>query len=127
MSHANGAVLFPDGLVLWYEYNGTSDVTISHLYDTYDEMRDNWRRSDGLDCICGQDEPVRIACDYGSSHHWPGRACRHCRAITAGRDPYETEMVDELPDWWPISEASGGQVIDVVWRDAPRRLTDRQS
>lgn len=44
MSHANGEVIFNDGSIKHFEYNGTSDICIPKLYDTYDEMTDNWRK-----------------------------------------------------------------------------------
>lgn len=33
MSHANGAIKFNDGLIRYYEYDGTSDYVISHHYE----------------------------------------------------------------------------------------------
>ena len=33
MSHDLGAVRFSDGLVLWYDYNGTVDIPVSHLVE----------------------------------------------------------------------------------------------
>lgn len=87
MSHDAGTVKFPDGTTMHYEYDGTADVALSHLYDTYEEMRANWRKGTWLRCTCGKDEEVTIATDYGGGDEWDGRACRHCRAITQGLSP----------------------------------------
>ena len=43
MSHANGAIRFKDGTVMHFEYNGTVDMAISILYETQDEMLENWK------------------------------------------------------------------------------------
>ena len=84
MSHATGQIKFKDALILHYEYNGTADVCVSNLKDTKKQVWDNWRKHEWLVCNCGKDEPVEIATDYGSGSYWSGRACRYCRAITAG-------------------------------------------
>lgn len=84
MSHAVGAVRFDDGKILYYEYDGTSDVAIAKLYETRDEVYENWRESPPAHCTCGKTEPVRIMTTYGGGSAWDGRACRHCRAITDG-------------------------------------------
>lgn len=109
MSHANGQVRFQDGLILHFEYNGTSDVCISNLRDTNEEVWSHWRQQEWLKCDCGRDEEVEIANDYGDGSWSPnGKACRHCRAITF--DPFPAYMYDNesgviqeldgLPDWW---------------------------
>lgn len=101
MSHANGMVQFPDDTVMHFEYDGTSDVTVSVLWDTYEEVHAHWRGDQWNECKCGRDEPVTLFTDYGSSYHWPGRACRHCRAITEERTPFDTDVVVTrgTPDW----------------------------
>lgn len=43
MSHANGKVRFNDGSIKHFEYNGSDNICIPKLYDTYDEMIENWR------------------------------------------------------------------------------------
>ena len=89
MSHADGKVYFSDGALRHYEYDGTSDVAISALWDTYEEMKKHWRGDVWNDCQCGADEFVTLTTDYGGGHVWFGKACRHCRAITGGRTPFE--------------------------------------
>ena len=56
MSHAIGMIKFKDGKIRFYEYNGTSDVPISHHYNTRHEVNDNWRNHEWLDCECGEEE-----------------------------------------------------------------------
>lgn len=105
MSHVNGMVRFSDGVVMHYEYDGTSDVTVSALWDTYEEMLAHWRGDDWNDCRCGHDESVRLFTTYGGAFHWDGRACRHCRAITEGLMPFDDDksIEDGTPDWAHIA------------------------
>ena len=104
MSHAYGQVRFQDGLIMHFEYDGTSGHCISNLRDTHQQVSDNWRKSESLECLCGRDEPVKIATDYGPGLNSDGRACRHCRAIT--KDPLcSWENASRAysrgePDWW---------------------------
>jgi hypothetical protein len=116
MSHAYGQVRFSDGLVLHYRYYGTVDMALDALFDTASGVYDDWRSHTARACVCGKDEPVEIATEYGSGFSWNGRACRHCMAITAGFSPYEkTESGyvvkrDGLPDWW----VSGEEEFDIT-------------
>lgn len=103
MSHSGGAVKFSDGKVLYYEYNGTADVPISHLYETWDDVDDNWRKHQWLYCDCKRDEPVMIVTSCGGGFGWNGRACRFCYAITDGFDPFSEERegyIDGMPEWF---------------------------
>lgn len=90
MSHANAEASFADGLVLYGEYNGTSDLMILALYSTREERNARWREEHREPaCSCGGDEPVLLWTDYGGGMTWPGRACRTCRCVTAAPDPDE--------------------------------------
>lgn len=102
MSHASGAVKFGDGTVMFYEYNGTSEVAVSHLYDNMQGVADNWRNGEWLDCKCPKGmEPVEIYSSYGEGFYWPGEACRTCRALHGPR--FTPEAVDATtsgePQW----------------------------
>lgn len=101
MSHASGAVRFPDGKVMFYEYNGTSEVAISHLYDNMQSVSDNWGKSPWLICTCPGMEQVEIYSSYGGGFTYPGKACRTCRALYGPR--YTPETVDATvngePQW----------------------------
>lgn len=104
MSHATGLVRFPNGTVMWYEYNGTSDVCIPTLWDTFEEMWAHWRSKDPYNkCTCSQSENVEIFSDYGSRFYWDGKACRNCKAITEGFYPYELDIDKDYivgtPEW----------------------------
>lgn len=111
MSHSLGALKFAsDNKVMFYEYNGTSDVCISHLYDTIKEVSNNWGNHDWLSCACDKSEPVEIYSNYGGGFYWKGKACRACFAITENCNPYDhvyyendkyemSAMVDGLPEW----------------------------
>ena len=113
MSTCGGQVRFADGTVMYGEYHGTSDLMADALWPTYDEFVAHWKRQPWRKCTCGNDEPVRIASEYGGSFHWDGRACKTCMVITDGHDPYgdahiglsmekpiDTKQVHGVPDWW---------------------------
>ena len=70
MSHALGAVHFKNGLVLFYEYDGTSDLVISCLHDTKEEVTAEWRKHIPRVCTCSTMEPVEIYSDYGDGFSW---------------------------------------------------------
>jgi hypothetical protein len=101
VSHATGAVRFPDGKVMFYLYNGSSEVAISHLYDTMQGVVDSWGKSAWLVCSCPKMEPVEIYSSYGGGFTYPGEACRTCRALHGPR--YTPEAVDATvnaePEW----------------------------
>ena len=101
MSKATGAVRFPDGKVMFYLYNGTSEVAISHLYDNMQGVVDSWGKSPWLVCSCPAMEPVEIYSSYGGGFTYPGEACRTCRALHGPR--YTPEAVDATvngePEW----------------------------
>lgn len=103
MSHSIGKVRFKNDKILYYEYNGTCDVVINHLYETEAEVNKNWRNHKTVFCNCGKDEPVEIATSYGGGFSWDGRACRKCMTITAGLG---SGVEDDpnfqwgLPDWY---------------------------
>lgn len=86
MSHASGQIKFEDGLVLHYEYDGTSDVCRPNLFDTNEDMQRYWRDYTFYNrkCECGGDEEVEISTTYGNGSVWDGRACRQCKCITKG-------------------------------------------
>jgi len=102
MSHAEGKVRFGDGDIMYFEYDGTSDVAQPTLYKTHDELWEKWRNEDWNECKCGKDEPVEIAETYGGGTHWNGRACRKCMAITSplSWDAFWDDSEDDLPDWY---------------------------
>lgn len=90
MSHASGAVKFVDGTILYFEYNGTTDVCIPPLWATQEEVEEHWRAEDARwDCICevGVWEEVEIFTTYGGGFYWRGRACRGCNTIVDGLRP----------------------------------------
>lgn len=110
MSRASAAVRFPDGLVLFGLYDGTSDVLWRNLHVSIDEAWDDYGKTKRPDCACGHDEEVEIHSDYGNGFSWPGRACRHCMVVLwKYLDPHwsyhEADLVDlteeGVPDWVP--------------------------
>ena len=97
MSHDVATVTFEDGLILHTEYNGTCSIARLALFNTKQEMLDNWRKDvpDGLHCSCGQDEEIEYHTKYGPGITWTSRACRHCLVLTGPRD--------NRPPWEPPS------------------------
>ena len=81
MSHATGALKFKDGTIRYYEYDGTSDVVLSHHYKTIEEVSDNWREGEWLDCNCGKEEPVSIYTTYGGGFYLEGRLVKIVKAF----------------------------------------------
>lgn len=101
MSRALGAVRFDaDGVIMWFEHDGTIDRELPPLYDREDEVA--WRTERDLSrCVCGNAEPVTLATNYGLGTHWRGAACRVCRRFGAGSDLVDVDdYSDGLPWWW---------------------------
>ncbi|MBG9732227.1 hypothetical protein ABD87_22650 [Lysinibacillus sphaericus] len=88
MSHTTGTVTFKDGEKLWFEFNGTMGICESALYETFDEMNDNWRNHEQRKCACNNHEEVEIYTSFADGETWDGRACRSCKCITRGITPF---------------------------------------
>jgi hypothetical protein len=100
MSHAGGLVRFnSDGSIFHFEYNGTVDWCTSPIYNTFEEMYNNWRNQPFIDCKCGNDENAVIFTTYGKGFYWEGRGCRYCMCITEGKNPDEVVCNNGYPDW----------------------------
>jgi len=108
MSHSTGVVKFEDGQIFYFEYNGTSDVCLPFLYETYEELHANWRRRDWKLHKCElEPENVVIYSTYGGGFYWNGRACRKCMLLTHNLSletfDYESAgMKDGRPEWSPF-------------------------
>jgi len=94
MSSANGYVFQETSPGVWvtvayFEYAGTSDIAVSHLYDSPAAVWHNKNTSKWLVCTCGNPPvSVMLMTDYGGGRSvWPGEVCFECRAIVSG-DPY---------------------------------------
>lgn len=101
MSHAIGAIKFGDGLIRFYEYNGTSDYVISYHYRTPDQVSENWRSSKHVECDCGEEEPVSIYSSYGGGFYMDGYACKFCNSVRT-EHPYDFDTIereDMKEDW----------------------------
>lgn len=112
MSHAYGQVLFQDGTLMHFEYNGTSDYCMAPLRATAQEVSDNWRSDEGPEICDCPGEPCLIANDYGGGCWWEGYACREHLQICWERGAFdhwaddlreaglEIGQGDGLPVWW---------------------------
>ena len=99
MSHATGALKFEDGTIRYYEYDGTSDIVLSHHYETTQEVSDNWRNGTWLNCECGKEEPVSIFTSYGGGYYIDGMACKHCNSVRANEHDFDIIEREETEDW----------------------------
>lgn len=108
MSHARGQVRFHDGDIKYFEYNGTSDKCKPKLYDTFDEMIDDWRKpyiieeANNMKCTHNE-EDVDIYTDYANGFYWKGTACKKCNMLLKGIDPFDFKIsdspIDGIPKW----------------------------
>lgn len=128
MGKARGQVKFRD-TIKFFVYNSTEDICKPKLYDTFDEMLDNWRKpyvsievnnitydkkswfkkifrtnkdKNREQSICNHsEEPVELYTDYGGGFYWNGTACRKCNMILKGREPFELPVEDRHIDGIP--------------------------
>ncbi|MEK7654599.1 MAG: hypothetical protein AAB345_05025 [Patescibacteria group bacterium] len=88
MSHSNGEVIHENEVVGFFEYDGCSDIAISAIWNTLEEVETNWRSGVWKRCTCGQPSvDVLLFTDYGGGFYWPAKVCLKCRAIL-GPHPY---------------------------------------
>jgi hypothetical protein len=99
MSHATGALKFKDGTIRYYEYDGTADVVLSHHYATTEEVSENWRKGEWLNCNCGKEEPVSIFTQYGGGYYIDGKACKNCNSVTSNESDFDIIERNEQEDW----------------------------
>lgn len=99
MSHSIGAIMFSDGTIRYYEYDGTSDVVISCHYPTHEEVWEHWRNQPYKHCTCGCEEDVSIYSSYGSGFYFNGKACRKCCSVHPNEDCFETIEPEDSDDW----------------------------
>lgn len=99
MSHSEGQVRFKDGVIKFFEYNGNCDCISSILFDTYEEMKDNWKKDiepPKCECIA---EPVEFYTCYGGGITWAGTACRKCGKILDSDYLGEEGFESRTPKW----------------------------
>ncbi len=105
MSHATGAVIVDNKGVAFFDYNGTSDVCVSNLVESIDDV--HFRKMKWIYCTCGDPSTdCFLYSSYGGGYYWPGKVCMKCKAITEGLQPYEVSCDDRMCnkygcDHWP--------------------------
>lgn len=99
MSHAIGALKFKDGTIRYYEYDGASDIVLSHHYETVKEVNDNWRNGIQVHCVCEKEETVSIFTTYGGGYYIDGVACKHCNSVRSNGDNFDIIEREETEDW----------------------------
>lgn len=102
MSHAMGALKFNDGTIRYYEYDGTSDIVLSHHYETPKEVSENWRQGEWYNCNCGKEAPVSIFSSYRGSFYIEGQACKNCNSVRSDIDDFDKIEREETEDWAKI-------------------------
>lgn len=92
MSHSSATFVF-DGVTLYGEYNGTSDVMLPNMYETMDEVEANWRKQQWRTCKCGA-IPVECLAHtyYGGGFWWHGTACMACRIFIGPLMPFDEDV-----------------------------------
>ncbi|GEM_PF-1747229 len=121
MGRARGQVKFND-TIKFFIYDSTEDICRPKLYDTFNELLDNWEKSNvpivknittydkrswvknifksnrdenkNRNGCNHQEENVVIYQDYGGGFHWKGTACRKCNMILKGIEPLKLPVVD---------------------------------
>lgn len=90
MSHASVDIKFKDGTILYGEYNGTSDIMLTNIFDTPEERNNMWRKQEWKTCKCNGE---KIECDvishYGGGSSWTGKACLQCKVYCGPYEPWE--------------------------------------
>ncbi len=110
MSHSLGAIKFADGEIWYYEYNGTCDVIVSHIYPTSQQVDVNWRNHEWIkECICGSEEDVEIFSDYTLKYTY-GKACRKCLNVSGNHYHDDTYMGFY---WWETWNGADDWVLSL--------------
>ena len=89
MSHAVGECRFKDKTIYYFEYDGTSDITLPELYSNQEDLNDNWRKNidwqnvhklikDAKD----DSEDVELYSSYGYGFTYKGIASKKYMIIT---------------------------------------------
>jgi hypothetical protein len=99
MSHSTGAIKFKDETIRYYEYNGTSDVVISHHYKTLDEVSENWKQGEWVECGCGKEESVSLYTQYGGGFYIEGIACKTCLSVRSKDSDFDIIESNETNHW----------------------------
>lgn len=108
LSHDRGEVIIGDRIVGHFEYNGTADVVCTRIFDTHQELRENWRGAVSARCVCGN-QPVEVTLwsAYGNGFHWPALACLPCHAIIDRDGPFcydDRTNISNTTDGHPFRE-----------------------
>ena len=99
MDHSVGQARFKDGTIKFFEYNGNCDCIHSILVDTYEEMRDNWKKDvEPPRCKCIT-EPVEFYTCYGGGIIWTGTACKRCGRVLSIDYTNGKDFESRTPRW----------------------------
>jgi hypothetical protein len=101
MSHAFGAVRFPDGTIYFFGYDGDTHGCSGRLYKTEQEVVDRWFKPLKGKCQnCMRQEAVGImALGTEPFGNWKGIACRGCMVLIESVPGLSWSP--GMPDWSP--------------------------
>lgn len=92
MSRAEGLAILPNGDKYYFQYCGTSDVCRTNLFNTSDELWENWDKDNNGKCICNDkknEKEVILSSSYG---YWnflfKSKICIKCLCITGKTDNF---------------------------------------
>ena len=93
MSRNIGVIVFhSDARKMWIKYNATVEQCYPKLYDSPEDVAEDWYTTDWPICFCGNAEsasvyPYDVAPPSGKTVHWEITACRNCRCIVTNLRP----------------------------------------
>lgn len=129
MSHASATILFKD-LTVYGEYNGTSDVMLTNMFNTQEQRNAMWRsqewRSGCTEKCQGDIQECIVISHYGGCFWWKGSGCLTCMTYLG---PCDTDKIMDLErsceiddkynpiihefDWYLQEEFANEQIIDI--------------
>lgn len=95
MSRCTGVVVFhSDSKKMWIKHNATVEQCYPKLYDTPEDVAQDWNTDDWPICSCGGAEeatvyPYDVVPPQGETVQWGITACRKCRCIVTNLQPPE--------------------------------------
>ena len=106
MSHASWLVKFPDNEIWHYEYDWTLDIVLSHIYKTFDELKNSWRKWEWLECNCWKEENVEITTTYWWWFYFKWFSCRRCKNLRIKETKewfcnYDVYELTDIKNWEP--------------------------
>lgn len=100
MSHSSWIVRFSDWEIKHFEYDGTSGIVLSNLFNTFEEMSSKWRNQEWKYCTCGWEEKCMAYSTYWSGFYIECLWCRKCQTLRSTEEDFFTFKEDEKNPRW---------------------------